>query len=92
MFFRRCAPGRVKKIRDNLFSDLRKKEEGLLPDMYQKEMIATITALMHNEQYCLSFIAIKVKVRHRSDCRHRSSTIPAEESVHRCASGSTLTG
>nr|QLG01858.1 hypothetical protein [Klebsiella pneumoniae] len=37
MFLRRCAPGLFRKIRNNLFSDLRSGRERLLQNKHKKQ-------------------------------------------------------
>lgn len=63
MFLRRCAPVRVKKIRNLGFSDLTREEDALLHDTHKKWLIVAISILLHFLQkkwLNKSYIAIKV--------------------------------
>lgn len=46
VFMCRCAPVGGKKIRNNLFSDLRWREEGLLQDKRKKRWIIAMSGLL----------------------------------------------
>jgi hypothetical protein len=57
VFLRRCAPVRLKKIRNLGFSDLRRKENRLLQRRQKKSRIVAMRRLLQPEENYMSFIA-----------------------------------